>query len=141
MNNPYADIMHLTRPVSSRHLPMPMHDRAAQFSPFAALTGYDVAIEEKARLTDLKTELTECSKEVLDKKIRAIQDIIDCKPEISVTFFEPDLRKAGGTYRTITGKARKIDTYEKAIVFQDDTIVYFSQLHNIDCSLLEETDI
>ena len=140
MSNPYEDIMHLSRPVSTRHLPMSMHDRAAQFSPFAALTGYDAAIEETARLTDRQTELAESSKEALDKKIRAIQDIIDLMPEISVTFFEPDLRKAGGAYRTITGRVKKIDNYEKSIVFQDDTIIHFNQLHNIDCSLLEKTD-
>ena len=140
MNNPYADIMHLSRPVSTRHLPMSMHDRAAQFSPFAALSGYDAAIEETARLTDRQADLAESSKEMMDKKIRAIQDIIDLMPEIFVTFFEPDLRKSGGAYRTITGRVKKIDDYEKAIIFQDGTAVYFSQLQNIDCSLLEETD-
>lgn len=140
MNNPYADIMHLTRPVSTRHLPMSMHDRAAQFSPFAALTSYDAAIEETARLTDRQVDLSESSKEMLDKKIHAIQDIINFMPEISVTFFEPDLRKSGGAYRTITGRVKKIDEYEKGIIFQGGTVVYFSQLFNIDCSLLEETD-
>ena len=131
MNNPYADIMHLSRPVSTRHLPMSMHDRAAQFSPFAALTGYDAAIEETARLTDHQAELAESSKEILDKKIRAIQDAIDTLPEVTVTFFEPDLRKAGGTYRTITGRIKKIDEYNKALIFQDETAVQFWQLHDI----------
>ena len=70
MNNPYKDIMHLSRPVSSRHLPMSMHDRAAQFSPFAALTGYDAAIEETARLTDRQTELAESSKEAKSAPFR-----------------------------------------------------------------------
>ena len=131
MNNPYEDIMHLSRPVSTRHLPMSMHDRAAQFSPFAALTGYDAAIEETARLTDHQAELAESSKDVLDKKIRAIQDIIDTMPEVTVTFFEPDLHKAGGAYRTITGRVKKIDEYNKALIFQDETAVQFWQLHDI----------
>lgn len=131
MNNPYEDIMHLSRPVSARHLPMSMHDRAAQFSPFAALTGYDAAIEETARLTDRQTELAESSKEALDKKIRAIQDVIDTMPEATVTFFEPDLRKSGGAYRTITGRVKKIDEYNKALIFQDETAVQFWQLHDI----------
>ena len=131
MNNPYEDIMHLSRPVSRRHLPMSMHDRAAQFSPFAALTGYDAAIEETARLTDRQAELAESSKEVLDKKIRAIQDAIDGMPEVTVTFFEPDLRKTGGAYRTITGRVKKIDEYNKALIFQDETAVQFWQLHDI----------
>lgn len=132
MNNPYKDIMHLSRPVSSRHLPMSMHDRAAQFSPFAALTGYDAAIEETARLTDCQAELAESSLEVLDKKIRAIQDAIDSMPEITVIFFEADLRKSGGAYRTVTGRVKKIDEYQKMIVFQDDMTVRFHQLQKID---------
>jgi hypothetical protein len=134
MNNPYKDIMHLSRPVSSKHLPMSMHDRAAQFSPFAALTGYDAAIEETARLTDRRAELAESSKEVLDKKIRAIQNAIDTIPEVTVTFFEPDLRKAGGAYRTVTGRVKKIDAYQKAIIFEDETSVFFHQIQNIDNS-------
>lgn len=132
MSNPYEDIMHLSRPVSTRHLPMSMHDRAAQFSPFAALTGYDAAIEETARLTDRQAELAESGKEVLDKKIRAIQDAIDTIPEVTVTFFEPDLRKAGGAYRTVTGRVKKIDEYNKALIFQDDSVIRFWQLHQIE---------
>lgn len=132
MNNPYADIMHLTRPVSTRHIPMSMHDRAAQFSPFAALTGYDAAIEETARLTDHQAELAESSKEILDKKIRAIQDAIDTLPEVTVTFFEPDQRKTGGAYRTINGRVKKIDEYNKALIFQDDSVIRFWQLHQIE---------
>lgn len=132
MNNPYEDIMHLSRPVSTRHLPMSMHDRAAQFSPFAALTGYDAAIEETARLTDHQAELAESSKEALDKKIRAIQDTIDTMPEVTVTFFEPDLRKTGGAYRTITGRVKKIDEYNRALIFQDDSVIHFWQLHQIE---------
>ena len=131
MSNPYEDIIHLSRPVSTRHLPMSMYDRAAQFSPFAALTGYDAAIEETARLTDHQAELAESSKEILDKKIRAIQDAIDTLPEVTVTFFEPDLRKAGGAYRTITGRVKKIDEYNKALILQDETAVPFWQLHDI----------
>ena len=136
MNNPYEDIMHLSRPVSTRHLPMSMHDRAAQFSPFAALTGYDAAIEETARLTDRQAELAESSKEVLDKKIRAIQDAIDTTPEVTVTFFEPDLRKAGGRYRTITRRVKKIDDYEKAISFLDGMHIDFETLYSIDFSTI-----
>ena len=131
MNNPYEDIMHLSRPVSTRHLPMSMHDRAAQFSPFAALTGYDAAIEETARLTDRQKELAERIKEALDQKIRDIQDVIDTMPEVTVTFFEPDLRKAGGAYRTVTGRVKKIDEYNKVLIFQDETAVQFWQLHDI----------
>lgn len=138
MSNPYADIMHLSRPVSTRHLPMSMHDRAAQFSPFAALTGYDAAILETARLTDHRTELAESSKEDLDKKIRTIQETIDLSPEVRVTYFEPDLRKAGGAYQTITGRVKKIDDYDKTIIFEDGSAIGFWQLHDIDADFLLE---
>ena len=135
MSNPYEDIMHLSRPVSSRHLLMSMHDRAAQCSPFAALTGYDAAIEETARLTDHQIELAESSLETLDAKLRVIQDNIDLMPRISVTFFEPDLRKSGGAYRTITGRVKKIDSYEKAIIFQDGSEVAFWKIHSIKSNI------
>lgn len=138
MSNPYADIIHLSRPVSTRHLPMSMHDRAAQFSPFAALTGYDAAILETARLTDRQTELAESSKEVLDKKIRAIQEVTDSLPEVCVTFFEPDLRKTGGAYQKITGRVKKIDDYEKAIIFEDGSAIGFWQLHDIEAEFLSD---
>ena len=138
MNNPYEDIMHLSRPVSSLHLPMSMHDRAAQFSPFAARTGDDAAIEETARLTDRQAELAESSTEALDKKIRAIQDTIDTMPETTVTFFEPDLRKAGGAYRTITERVKKIDEYEKVIILQDETRIAFARILSIENSMTED---
>ena len=138
MSNPYADIMHLSRPVSTRHLPMSMHDRAAQFSPFAALTGYDAAILETARLTDCQAELAEGSKEDLDKKIRAIQEHQDSLPKVCVTYFEPDLRKSGGAYQTVTGRAKKIDDYAKAIIFEDGSAIGFWQLYDIDVSFLSE---
>lgn len=136
MSNPYADIMHLSRPASTRHLPMSMHDRAAQFSPFAALTGYDAAILETARLTEHQAELAESGKENLDKKIRAIQEVIDFLPEVCVTYFEPDLRKSGGAYQKITGRVKKIDDYEKAIIFDDGWAIGFWQLYDIEVSFL-----
>ena len=141
MSNPYADIMHLSRPVSTRHLPMSMHDRAAQFSPFAALTGYDAAILETARLTDCQAELAESSKEVLDKKIRAIQEMVNSLPEVCVTYFEPDLRKTGGAYQKITGRVKKIDDYEKAIIFEDGSAIGFWQLHSLEAENLFLDDL
>lgn len=138
MSNPYADIMHLSRPVSTRHLPMSMHDRAAQFSPFAALTGYEAAILETARLTEHQTELAESSKESLDKKIRLIQEVIDMLPKVCVTYFEPDLRKSGGAYQTVTGRVKKIDDHAKAIIFEDGSAIGFWQLYDIDVSFLSE---
>ena len=138
MSGPYDAIIHLSRPASSRHLPMSMHDRAAQFSPFAALTGYDAAIRETARLTDQQTELTDSSREVLDKQLRAIHAAIDTQPEARITFFQPGLYKSGGAYHRMTGRVKKIDYYERAIIFQDGTAVHFRQLYSIESDCISE---
>ena len=135
MNNPYEDIMHLSRPVSTRHLPMSMHDRAAQFSPFAALTGYDAAIEETVRLTDYQIDLAESSIEDLDKQLRKIQSVVSSCPEVLVTFFEPDRLKSGGSYLTHIGRVKKIDDYEKVIVFHDGAHIQFSKLLCIEFNI------
>ena len=94
----YDDIINLSHHVSSRHPQMPMMNRAAQFSPFAALTGYDDAVRETARLTDEKIELDEYEKEELDRKIQWLGSHLDEHIPVSITYFQPDDRKAGGTY-------------------------------------------
>ncbi len=98
---------------------MPMQDRAAQFSPFAALTGYDDAIDETARLTGRKLELGEEAKEVLDRKLQYLGSIISDQPEISVTYFVPDEKKDGGEYVTVSGKLKRIDEYGRVLVLTD----------------------
>ena len=103
MSNPYNDIIHLSRPQSSRHLPMSMRDRAAHFSPFAALTGYDAAIEETGRITDSFIELDENRKSVLNEKLQLILKHIKEQPEVTLTYFQPDNRKTGGAGNKRTG--------------------------------------
>ena len=88
---------------------MPMIARAAQFSPFAALTGYDAAIVETARLTDTKRELSEERKEAIGRQLLTLQARLKTDPQVSVTYFVPDSRKAGGAYKTVTGAAKKVD--------------------------------
>lgn len=132
MSGPYDAIIHLPRPVSSRHLPMSMHDRAAQFSPFAALTGYDAAIRETARTTDLQKELTDSGMELLDKKLRLLQAAAETHPEVQITFFQPDRYKSGGSYRRITGYVKKVDYYDRVLLFQDGTFVSFWQLYSVE---------
>ena len=107
----YDDIIDLPHHVSEKHPHMPMLDRAAQFSPFAALTGYDAAIVETARLTDQKRELTEEQKQVINKGLHELQKRIKNDPLVTVTFFKPDDRKSGGAYRTVTGNAKKVYVY------------------------------
>lgn len=109
MNNHYEDIINLPHHISKTRPQMSMIDRAAQFSPFAALTGYDAAIQETGRLTDEKIDLGEEAKTVLDRKQRYLSDMISVQPEITVTYFLPDERKSGGTYLSVTGKLKRID--------------------------------
>lgn len=117
--NPYADILHLPHHQAPDRKHMSMYDRAAQFSPFAALTGFDGAIAETGRLTDRKIELSESEKVLLAQKLTLIDDAIHAghHPEITVIYFVPDSFKTGGTYQEYTGRVRQIDTFERTIVF------------------------
>ena len=117
--NPYADIIHLPHHKALNRLHMSMYDRAAQFSPFAALTGFEGVIAETGRLTDRKIELSESEKILLDQKLTLIDDVIQDKhhPEITVVYFVPDYLKDGGEYEEYTGKVRHIDKVERTVVF------------------------
>lgn len=115
----YEDIIHLPHPVSKTKPQMPLSDRAAQFSPFAALTGYDAAIRETARLTDKKLVLDEEACALLDRKQQYLCEIIAEKPEITITYFVPDERKDGGSYATVTGKLRRIDLCARRLILCD----------------------
>lgn len=131
MSGKYDDIIHLSRPVSARRTPMSRYDRAAQFSPFAALTGYDGVIEETARLTDRQVELDEGGKAELDEKLREIRENIGQMPKVTVTYFREDGRKDGGAYITVTGKVKKIDQYSQTLVFMDGSGIDIGQIYQI----------
>ncbi len=131
MKNPYEDIINLPHHVSKTHPQMPMQDRAAQFSPFAALTGYDDAIDETARLTGKKIELSEEAKEILDRKLQYLGSIISDQPEISVTYFVPDEKKDGGEYVTVKGNLKRIDEYERAIILTDGERIGMDEIIDI----------
>ena len=117
----YDDIINLPHHVSSRHPQMPMMNRAAQFSPFAALTGYEDAVRETARLTDEKIELDEYEKEELDRKIQWIGSHLDEHIPVSITYFHLDDKKAGGSYEEIVDTIRKINVYEHEILLAKGT--------------------
>lgn len=119
----YEDIIALPHHVSASHPQMALADRAAQFSPFAALTGYEDAIDESARLTEEQIELDENAREELDEKLRQIRECGEAHPEITVTYFRKDARKDGGAYVTLTGRVKKIDEYARIISFMDGTVV------------------
>lgn len=119
MSGPYDDIIHLSHPTSKNRPRMSIHDRAAQFSPFAALSGHAAAIAETARLTDRKLELDEDIKAELDRRQAILLEHISERPEITVTWFRPDEKKAGGAYVTTTGRLKKIDEIERVLVLTD----------------------
>lgn len=123
----YDDILYLPRP-KSRHVKMPLTDRAAQFSPFAALTGYDGIIAETGRLTQRCVELDEGAIEELNKQLRTLAQCIDRCPTVTVTCFRPDARKDGGSYETKTGQAKKLDTCFGFLEFTDRSRVYFDTI-------------
>ena len=117
--NPYEDMLELPHPVSKTHPQMPRRDRAAQFAPFAALTGYEEAVREATRLTEEKMILDEDSKEQLDWKLRRLQEKVKEKPAITVTYFLKDEKKKGGKYATVTGVLKKIDSYTHQFVLEN----------------------
>ena len=123
MSGKYDDILYLPHPTSAKHPRMPTSDRAAIFSPFAALTGHAGAIAETARLTERKMELDEDAKAVLDLKQQILADKIDERPEVSVVWFRPDEKKDGGQYVTTTGQLKKVDDIERALRLADGTAI------------------
>ncbi|MEE0794990.1 MAG: hypothetical protein U0M31_06125 [Oscillospiraceae bacterium] len=125
----YDDIIDLPRP-KSKHEPMPMSDRAAQFSPFAALTGYGDAIDETARLTDHRIELSEEQRAELDYKQQYLATLD--APTVTVTYFVPDERKTGGAYVTHTGTLKRIDELERMMVFADGARVSLDEVIAIE---------
>ena len=119
---PYADILMLPHHQAANRPHMSMHDRAAQFSPFAALTGFDGVIAETGRMTDRKTELSESQMSLLDQKLTLIDDTIQdgYHPMVTVVYFVPDAKKEGGSYQEYTGKVRQVDSAERKLVFLAD---------------------
>lgn len=133
----YDDIIHLPHHVSKTRPQMSMEDRAAQFSPFAALTGYDAAILETGRLTEDKLELGEETQAILDRKQRYLAEIIDTKPEITVTYFVPDEKKSGGAYSTVTGFLKRIDEYERVLMLTDGRKIQLDAIIDIESDEFE----
>ena len=132
----YDDIIHLPHHVSRKHPQMSMEDRAAQFSPFAALTGYDAAIAETARLTDQRVELDEYERQALNEKLQFISEHLNEHPKVRITYFLPDARKDGGEYVTVTGNVKKLDDYEHKIVLMDGMGILMEDMIRIDEELI-----
>ncbi len=131
MSGKYDDMLYLPHHVSPTRPRMPAIDRGAQFSPFAALVGYDSVIEETARLTQQKIELTESVQWALNEKLRMLSEY-GIGPVISVTYFCPDIRKQGGAYVTTVGTVRKIDTIQKVMILSDGVKIPMEDILNIE---------
>lgn len=152
----YEDIINLPHHQSATHPHMPIGERAAQFSPFAALTGYEDAIEETARLTENRVELSESDAEILDLRIQKLRDMIENRhdsrlekqaengplnlieenafeePEVIITYFVPDSKKSGGEYVSVSGSVRKIDEYRRSLILTDGREILLSDIMSIE---------
>ena len=137
MTGPYDDIINLPHHVSTAHPQMPIANRAAQFAPFSALSGYDSAIKETARLTNERIELGDSEIAVLDLKFSILEDSIADHPEIAVTYFKSDNKKQGGAYITASGSLKKIDDVERVIIFMNGDRILIQDVWDIECELFE----
>lgn len=131
MTDNYDDIINLPHHVSSKHPQMSMMNRAAQFAPFAALTGHSAAIEETARLTDEQHELADEDSETLNQKMAYLRENINEHPTITITYFERDKKKAGGRYKSIEGQLKNIDDYNQSIVLKSGEAIFLKSILDI----------
>ena len=144
----YDDIIHLQRPVSRKHPPMPLYDRAAQFAPFAALTGHGEAVKETARITGTRLELDEYEEEILRRRLQYLIGCVEAwnaagrpveeRPAVAITYFVPDLLKEGGEYVTVSGPVEKIDQYLRQIVLADGADVPVDEIIRVESEVFEE---
>ncbi len=132
---PYEDIVDLPHHVSRKYPQPTMADRAARFAPFAAITGYEEMVLEEARVTDDRIEMDESSKAALNEKLNMILEFLDEQPEVSITYFEPDKKKAGGAYITVTGTVKRIDEYEHLVIMTDGKKIRIEDIYAIGSDL------
>ena len=132
MKHTYEDILHLPHPVSKTHPQMPLLNRAAQFAPFAALTGYDAAVEETARLTDEKLTLDEEQQLLIGERLALLSERVRERPVVALTYFVPDLRKAGGAYLSVKAPVKKVDEYEGLLQLETGRAVPFDDIYSLE---------
>ena len=136
----YDDIIDLPHHVSATRPRMSMTDRAAQFQPFRALTGYEDAVKETARLTDERIELTDEAKALLDAELQKLADDIAHHPQITVTYFQPDKKKAGGAYVAAAGRLKRIDDVEGALILMSGERIHVEDILEISTASLQIVD-
>lgn len=133
--SPYEDIIYLSHHVSTKRPQMSLHDRAAQFAPFAALTGHEEAVKETARLTDNRIELDENEIQLLDQKLQYLEAQLE-QPDIDITYFLPDQRKSGGEYIEVQGRIKRIDRYNHRLQMEDETTIPIEDILKVDIKRL-----
>ena len=138
---PYDDIVNLPRPISKKHPQPPLSERAARFAPFAAITGYEEMVLEEARVTEERIELDECALALLNEKLNILQNNLSQSPEITVTYFAPDKKKAGGAYVNISGTVRQIDVYSKLLILENDKKIRIENIYKLDGDIFRSLGI
>ena len=128
---PYEDIVDLPPHISKKHPQPTMMDRAARFAPFAAITGYEEMVLEEARVTEERIDLDEGALSLLNEKLNMIQEFLDEEPEIKITYFEPDKKKTGGAYVSITGVVKRIDEYEHIVLMNDGKRIPIGEIYDV----------
>ena len=132
MSGQYDDIIRLSHPDSPKHPRMSLYDRAAQFSPFAALTSHSAAIAETGRLTDRRVELDDYEMARVDAELQRLQELLPGRPTASITYFVPDERKDGGSYQTVTGSVKRIDAVSGMIQMADRQLIPIADVFSIE---------
>lgn len=140
MTETYNDIIHLPHHVSKRHPQMSLYNRAAQFAPFAALTGYEEAIIETARLTAPKVDMMEDNQQLLDRKLALLSYSLREQPTVSITYFQPDKKKTGGQYLTVTGVIKSIRDSERVILMADGKRLSIDTIISIDGNIFSSEE-
>ena len=138
--SPYEDIINLPPHISKKHPQPTMLERAARFSPFAAITGYEEMVKEAARVTDKRVELDESSKEILNEKLLFVMEMCDEDTVVNITYFIPDKLKSGGVYKTVSGTIKRMDEYEGNILLKDGTKIPLSELYEIDGEMFNSNE-
>jgi len=132
---PYEDIVNLPPHISKKHPQPSMMDRAARFAPFAAITGYEEMVLEEARVTEERVDLDEGALSLLNEKLNMIQEFLEEEPEVTITYFEPDKRKSGGAYVSVTGTVKRIDEYEHLVIMDDGKKIRIGEIYNLHSEL------
>ena len=134
---PYEDIVNLPPHISKKHSQPTMLERAARFAPFAAITGYEEMVLEAARVTEERIELDESTLAMLNEKLNIIHDSLDSEPVIQITYFEPDKKKSGGAYISVTGTVKRIDEYERLVIMSDGKKIRIDEIFGLESRLFD----